>query len=137
MQKFGTQEHEYVIYLKHQCTNILMYLTFTIGRSYVFKDCSLYFYIVLFFYNKSQNIKELIYQAYILLVIIVINLVRSCLFILSIYLAQLLSVEVLYTLPYVTELYRRGLYRRAPCSRVYFAYSLRQLRVGISPSLRP
>ena len=35
---------------------------------------------------------------YTLLVIAVINLVRSYLFILSIYLAQLLSVEVLYTL---------------------------------------
>ena len=34
---------------------------------------------------------------------------------------------------YVTEPYRRGLYRRAPCSRVYLAYSLRQLRVGILP----
>ena len=33
----------------------------------------------------------------------------------------------------VTEPYRRGLYRRAPCSRVHLAYSLRQLRVGTSP----
>ena len=33
----------------------------------------------------------------------------------------------------VTEPHRRGLHRRAPCSRVYLAYSLRQLRVGISP----
>ena len=31
-----------------------------------------------------------------------INLVRFCLFILSIYPAQLLSIEVLYTLPYNT-----------------------------------
>ena len=31
------------------------------------------------------------------------------------------------------EPHRRGLYRRALCSRVYLAYSLRQLRVGISP----
>ena len=38
---------------------------------------------------------------------------------------------------YVTEPHRRGLYKRAPCSRVHLAYSLRQLRVGISPSLRP
>ena len=29
----------------------------------------------------------------------------------------------------VTEPYRRGLHRRAPCSRVHLAYSLRQLRV--------
>jgi len=34
---------------------------------------------------------------------------------------------------YVTEPDRRGLHRRAPCSRVYLAYSLCQLRVGISP----
>ncbi len=33
----------------------------------------------------------------------------------------------------VTEPHRRGLHRRAPCSRVHLAYSLRQLRVGISP----
>jgi hypothetical protein len=33
----------------------------------------------------------------------------------------------------VIEPYRRGLYRRAPCSYIYLAYSLRQLRVGISP----
>jgi len=33
----------------------------------------------------------------------------------------------------VTEPDRRGLHRRAPCSRVYLAYSLCQLRVGISP----
>ena len=33
----------------------------------------------------------------------------------------------------VIEPHRRGLYRRAPCSRVHLAYSLRQLRVGISP----
>ena len=37
----------------------------------------------------------------------------------------------------VTEPHRRGLHRRAPCSHVHLAYSLRQLRVGISPSLRP
>jgi len=29
--------------------------------------------------------------------------------------------------------YHRGLHRRAPCSCVHLAYSLRQLRVGISP----
>ena len=33
----------------------------------------------------------------------------------------------------VTEPHRRGLYRRAPYSRVHLAYSLRQLHVGISP----
>ena len=33
----------------------------------------------------------------------------------------------------VTEPYHRGLYRRAPYSRVHLAYSLHQLRVGISP----
>ena len=33
----------------------------------------------------------------------------------------------------ITEPHHRGLYRRAPCSRVCLAYSLRQLRVGISP----
>ena len=33
----------------------------------------------------------------------------------------------------VTEPHRKGLYRRAPCSRVHLTYSLRQLRVGISP----
>src|SRR6266568_1775821 len=33
----------------------------------------------------------------------------------------------------VTEPHRRGLHRRAPCSRVHLAYSLCQLRVGISP----
>ena len=33
----------------------------------------------------------------------------------------------------VTEPHHRGLYRRAPCSYVHLAYSLRQLRVGISP----
>ena len=33
----------------------------------------------------------------------------------------------------VTEPHYRGLYRRAPCSRVHLAYSLHQLRVGISP----
>ena len=31
------------------------------------------------------------------------------------------------------EPHYRGLYRRAPCSRVYLAYSLHQLRVGILP----
>ena len=35
--------------------------------------------------------------------------------------------------PLVTEPHCRGLYRRALCSRVHLAYSLRQLRVGISP----
>ena len=35
--------------------------------------------------------------------------------------------------PFVMEPHRKGLYRRAPCSRVHFAYSLYQLRVGISP----
>ena len=34
---------------------------------------------------------------------------------------------------YITEPHRKGLHRRAPCSRVHLAYSLRQLRVGISP----
>ena len=34
-----------------------------------------------------------------ILIIVVINLVRSCLFILFIYLAQLLSIKVLYTSP--------------------------------------
>ena len=34
---------------------------------------------------------------------------------------------------FVTEPHRRGLHRRAPCSCVHLAYSLRQLRVGISP----
>jgi len=29
--------------------------------------------------------------------------------------------------------YHKGLHRRAPCSRIHLAYSLRQLRVGISP----
>ena len=33
----------------------------------------------------------------------------------------------------VTEPYCRGLYKRALCSRVHLAYSLRQLRVGILP----
>ena len=33
----------------------------------------------------------------------------------------------------VTEPHHKGLHRRAPCSRVHLAYSLRQLRVGISP----
>ena len=33
----------------------------------------------------------------------------------------------------VTEPHCRGLHRRAPCSRVHLAYSLYQLRVGISP----
>ena len=33
----------------------------------------------------------------------------------------------------VTEPHRRGLHRRAPCSRVHLAYSLRQLCVGILP----
>ena len=33
----------------------------------------------------------------------------------------------------VTEPYRRGLHRKAPCSRIHLAYSLCQLRVGISP----
>jgi len=33
----------------------------------------------------------------------------------------------------VMEPHRRGLYRRAPCSRIHLVYSLRQLRVGISP----
>ena len=33
----------------------------------------------------------------------------------------------------VTEPHRKGFYRRALCSYVYLAYSLRQLRVGISP----
>ena len=39
---------------------------------------------------------------------------------------------LLYT-PYITEPYYRGLYRRAPYSCVYLAYSLYQLCVGISP----
>ena len=33
----------------------------------------------------------------------------------------------------VMKPHHRGLHRRAPCSRVYLAYSLYQLRVGISP----
>ena len=33
----------------------------------------------------------------------------------------------------VTEPHRRGLHRRAPCSRVHLAYSLYQLHAGISP----
>ena len=33
----------------------------------------------------------------------------------------------------VIEPHRRGLHRRAPCSRVHLAYSLCQLRVGILP----
>ena len=33
----------------------------------------------------------------------------------------------------VMEPHRRGLHRRAPCSRVYLAYSLCQVRVGILP----
>ena len=54
--------------------------------------------------NKSQNTKELICWAYTLLVITVINPVRSCLFILSTYLAQSLSVEVLCTSPRDTSI---------------------------------
>ena len=42
MQKFKMWECEYIIYLKHQYTNILMYSTFTIERSYVFKNYSFY-----------------------------------------------------------------------------------------------
>ena len=33
----------------------------------------------------------------------------------------------------ITELYCKGLYRRALYSYIYFIYSLHQLRVGISP----
>ena len=43
------------------------------------------------------------------------------------------SHSELFVMYFVTEPHRRGLYRRAPCSRVHLAYSLRQLRVGISP----
>ena len=49
MQKFGMWECEYITYPEHQCINILTYSTFTIGRSYVFKDYSSYLQIVFFF----------------------------------------------------------------------------------------
>ena len=42
MQKFEIWEYKYTIYLKHQYTNIPTYSTFTIERSYIFKDRSPY-----------------------------------------------------------------------------------------------
>ena len=44
-----------------------------------------------------------------------------------------LIYNAFYQILIVTEPHRRGFHRRAPCSRVHLAYSLRQLRVGISP----